>query len=528
MPTFRITAPDGAQYNVTGPDGSTEQDALAQVQAQHTAPAEPQAPPRTEVTTAAAHPVPHTGYAAQVREMAAAGPNKGGPARPVGDIAQSYADIAGGIPTGMAGTASAVGPVGDVEGIARHILAKVGAPVSTDTTVPTTHGVETFLAGEPANQDVAMGRTIGEFLGPGAALKMLKGGARAASHAIPGAGPTEAATAAHEAGYALPPAMASEKPGVVSQVLGLSGKLKLQQAASAKNQEVTNRLAAQSLGLPEGEPITPESLKAVRAVANEAYADVAKSVSEIKADEPFVKIIDGLGKRTSEASKAFPSLVNNTEIEALADTLKGAKAFSPEAGIELVRHLRADASANRKAFSDPARMALGKSQKQAAEAVDNLIERNLTAMDKPDLVHAYRDARQQLARTYDVEAALDPAGNVSAHALAAKLKKGRPLTGPLRDIAEAGRNFPKATQNPSQFGGQESLSVMDLGAAGLSGGATIPLSLARPMARRALLSPTYQNLMMRTPGPASESSSPLVNAFALPGAVNPQNALNRP
>lgn len=35
MPTFRITAPDGAKYNVTGPDGATEQDALAQVQAQH-------------------------------------------------------------------------------------------------------------------------------------------------------------------------------------------------------------------------------------------------------------------------------------------------------------------------------------------------------------------------------------------------------------------------------------------------------------------------------------------------------------
>lgn len=44
MPNFRITAPDGTQYNVTGPDGATEQDALAQVQAQHSqAPAQPQA-----------------------------------------------------------------------------------------------------------------------------------------------------------------------------------------------------------------------------------------------------------------------------------------------------------------------------------------------------------------------------------------------------------------------------------------------------------------------------------------------------
>jgi hypothetical protein len=35
MPQFLITAPDGTKYNVTGPEGSTEQEALAQVQAQH-------------------------------------------------------------------------------------------------------------------------------------------------------------------------------------------------------------------------------------------------------------------------------------------------------------------------------------------------------------------------------------------------------------------------------------------------------------------------------------------------------------
>jgi hypothetical protein len=37
MPTFRITAPDGRTYNVTGPEGSTKEQALAQVQAQHSA-----------------------------------------------------------------------------------------------------------------------------------------------------------------------------------------------------------------------------------------------------------------------------------------------------------------------------------------------------------------------------------------------------------------------------------------------------------------------------------------------------------
>jgi hypothetical protein len=43
MPTFEITAPDGAKYRVTGPEGSTEQDALARVRSQMGAPSQPQA-----------------------------------------------------------------------------------------------------------------------------------------------------------------------------------------------------------------------------------------------------------------------------------------------------------------------------------------------------------------------------------------------------------------------------------------------------------------------------------------------------
>lgn len=42
---FDVTAPDGTQYHVEGPDGATEQDALAQVQAQHQAASTPPAAP---------------------------------------------------------------------------------------------------------------------------------------------------------------------------------------------------------------------------------------------------------------------------------------------------------------------------------------------------------------------------------------------------------------------------------------------------------------------------------------------------
>ncbi|HEX5278682.1 MAG TPA: hypothetical protein VFW28_01260 [Micropepsaceae bacterium] len=37
MPVFRVTSPDGSAYDVTAPDGASEQDALAVAQAHHNA-----------------------------------------------------------------------------------------------------------------------------------------------------------------------------------------------------------------------------------------------------------------------------------------------------------------------------------------------------------------------------------------------------------------------------------------------------------------------------------------------------------
>ncbi len=47
MPTFEITSPDGKKYRVTGPEGSTQEEALARVKAQHTQPT-PRAAPGSE------------------------------------------------------------------------------------------------------------------------------------------------------------------------------------------------------------------------------------------------------------------------------------------------------------------------------------------------------------------------------------------------------------------------------------------------------------------------------------------------
>lgn len=505
----------------------SDEDLLKAVQSPQTA---PEAQASAAAPTILAPERPHTGYAATVRAtMSGENAPDHVQARPVADIAKSYGNY--GIGAAEGAVTGAPGIPGDIESTGRRVLAAVGAPVSTEPVLPTSESIGNAVFGQPQNQEQATGRSIGAFASPLVAAKAVKAVAGLTGPLVAGAGTTAAAQDASKAGYVLPPAMASKSPGVVSQGLSmLSGKIKLQQAASAKNEETTTRLATESLGLPAGTPIDSASLDAVRQFGSQAYKAVAQAVPQIVPDNAFVSAAQSLGSRLSSAAQAFPGLVKNKEIEDLSGTLVNAKSFSPEAGVELVRHLRFDATTNLKAFSDPAKQALGLAQRQAADAVDDLMERNIVAAGKPDIIHAYRDARELLARSYDVETATNPAtGDVNARMLGALANKGRPLSGQLKAIADAARAFPKAMQTTANMGGTENLGILDA-AVGVTHPGAIPALLARPASRSILLSPAYQNVLMGNAPQIGNALSrlPSVNPFALPNSVGPENALHNP
>lgn len=158
MAQFRITAPDGAVYDVTAPEGATEQDALAQVQAQHqqALPIQPPHPPpvadfsqfknaRGPVTT-------------QSVNIGPTGPEAPG-------MAGRQADYLKGTVEGF--PANAAGVIGDTEGLGRQILSKVGVPVSEQPIAPTSETVGNALFGQAATPEQAAGRRgIGTLTGP--------------------------------------------------------------------------------------------------------------------------------------------------------------------------------------------------------------------------------------------------------------------------------------------------------------------------------------------------------------------------
>jgi hypothetical protein len=336
--------------------------------------------------------------------------------------------------------------------------------------------------------------------------------------------PTEqVALDSQAAGYRIPPTQAN--PSMVNRVLeGAAGKITTGQQASAGNQRMTNKLAAEALGLDPKTTITPAVLERVRGEAGTAYNNIKILPLKFKPDQEYQQAIAGLGNDFAAAAKEFPEIAGNKLIEELQKGLNK-PTISPVAAVELVKKLRFDAAKNYKAFDDPAKAALAGAQKQAANAIEELIERRLTQSGKPELVDAFRAARERIAKSYDIESALnDTTGTVSARVIGNQMNKGKPMTGPLATIGRFANAFPKAAQAPEPMGSLPGWSPLDLYAGaglGLGGYAAgspslMALGLLRPTARTGILSGAYQNTLGAPTLPMAREQAGMLGAMALP------------
>jgi hypothetical protein len=299
---------------------------------------------------------------------------------------------------------------------------------------------------------------------------------------------------ARQAGYVIPPTQA--KPTLGNRLLeGFSGKLTTAQNASARNQAVTNAKAATAIGLPADTKLTPDVLKTVRDQAGQAY-DALGQVGSITPGTTYDKALDSIAAPFIKAQSSFPGAKTSPVVD-LVGSLR-TPSFDAAAAIEKIKQLRtASDDAFRTGNTDIAR-----ASKSAAKALEDAIEGHLQQSGNTQLLNQFRDARQLIAKTYSVEKALNPAtGTVDAKALASQLKRGKPLSGELKESAEFAARFPKAAQPIEGMGSLPQTSPLDwaLGA-GMSASTANPLLLAsvmaRPAARSLTLSPLVQNRLV--------------------------------
>lgn len=316
-------------------------------------------------------------------------------------------------------------------------------------------------------------------------------------------------------GATLPPTQVN--PTILNRLLeGFSGKQQTSQVASIKNQEVINTQARKSLGLAPDTPITTQVLKDYREVKGQAY-DALRSNPAYYTDRTF---IGDVNKRIAELQK----LANTTDVGAELNVLNGLKQlrFDGDGLVEQIKRLRGDAETN--LSSGNARdISLGRAQKFASQQLEDLAERNLQKFNQPDVMKNFKEARQDIAKSYTIEKSLNAAtGDVSGAKLGQRAAAGKIVPAELQNISNAAAAFPTAFQNTARIGSVPGISPLDVGAAGVAAASTANPSLlaavaGRPLVRSAITSAPFQNRMLpntqpRVPGLLNRiTTDPLAN-----------------
>lgn len=457
MPTYEITAPDGQVYEVDAPDGATEADVMAYAQ-QHYAP-QSAAAPEPPLN-------PIEGMSGVDLFRAGAGKGLTDPVRGVGNLigAVSDAEIADAkqrdaplMETGAGRAGNALGAFGSFLPFAfvpgANSIAGAGLVSALYGAATTPGGAkERATSGLLGAAGGSAGAAVGKGLAAGARGLLNSSASKGAAAAQQNAVKDATTQAARNAGYVLP--LGQSNPTILNRVLeGISGKAATTQKASLLNQETTNNLARQAIGIPGKGPITAADIDAVKQPAMAVYGEVSKL--------------------SPDASQAL-AMWREASFDAGQYSKFYARTFDPAAQ-----------KAAQKASAD-------------AATWHQIMEQEAMKAGRPDLIPALQSARVTLGKIGTVDKAINEStGNVSARELGKRVSSGKPTTGELAEIGRMANAYPKAVQNVEGMGSVNVGSPLDWGGATLasllSGNvAAMGLVGARPAIRAGLLSNAYQ------------------------------------
>lgn len=516
MAKYRVTSPDGSSWEVNAPDGTPDAEVMAYAKSQFEQQQKPVEPHKTVYAT---------------DEMS-------GPEKFLAGAGKAFVDLGRGVKQigleslGYGNRAkryqqeidasrqvdaplmeTGAGVAGNVAGGIASAAPFIAVPGANSVAGAAAMGgiqnaLQPVATGESRLKNAAIGATTGAVaqygLGKlaGAANQRLAGAqAKGAELATQNAAKDATVEAARGAGFVLPPSQVN--PTILNRALeGYAGKLSTQQAASIKNQSVVDNLIKQDLGIPANKAVTPALLQGIRNEAGKAY-EVVKQAGKIGADDEFVTAIRSLGGDDYAAVVNDLPEMANAEIGKLISALEKPE-FNAQTAVSLIKKLRHEATVNFKNQLDPNKLELARAQRQAVDALESLVDRNLVARGMPEAVQQFREARTLIAKVHSAETALNEAtGSFAASHFGKLAEKGKPLSGGMKTVGNVSHAFPKATQqiNTSMPG----VSPLDYAAVGgISAATGVPAFLSaiagRPIARAAMLSKPYQGLLAGSPG----------------------------
>jgi hypothetical protein len=294
------------------------------------------------------------------------------------------------------GTSAAINPVGTIRQLAQNVITGLAGGSAGQATTEAT-------GSEAIGQSVGMlAPTAVNAVGNRARDRIVDLEAQRGANAVR----DKTFAEAREQGYKFPRS-ATQDTLLNNIAESFAGKDALKQKMTIGNQEVTNRLAAEELGLPRGTAITHNVLDKFRDSAAQPYREV------------------------SALSPAAESA-----LERLKQTRFDIKTFSKHANIS----------------GDPNSVKQVENLQQKADVLETALEKIATRSGNPDLVNRLRESRTKIAKAYDIEKAMN-IGNaeISAPDLGGMLNRRGPggMSGNLDLIA-------RTQQNASRFMGEGS------------------------------------------------------------------------
>jgi hypothetical protein len=271
--------------------------------------------------------------------------------------------------------------------------------------------------------------------------------------------------AAQGEGYvATPGSVSPTGANVLSE--RMAGKTHLEQLASVQNQIVTDKLARRAVGIADTAPLTSDAMKSIRKAEYTKGYEPIKNLGPIKTDGAYLDDLVNLEATYTGPGGSFPGAIPET-VSNLVKIFTTDK-FDAKDAVKVTQTLREQAKSNFfKGDND-----LAKAQIGISNALENQIERTLTATQRPDaakLLEQFRLSRQRMAVSHTIEDAIkEGSGTVIASKLAKDIQSGKYVSGDVKTIAEFANVFPRVMQTPSQIGTPSAGTVLGRS---LSGGA---------------------------------------------------------
>lgn len=212
---------------------------------------------------------------------------------------------------------------------------------------------------------------------------------------------------ARSEGYVVPPS-AVEPSFIGNRLESIGGKAALGQEAAIRNQAITNKIARKEAGLADDAPITEKTLADARNQLAGPYREVA-AVSQV-------------------AKRALDQL----------------------------KQVRFDAKDQWQYYNrlpDPKVKAKAEALDRKADHLETVIDREATALGRPDLLSDLQKARVALAKNYDVEKALNVgSGDIDARVIGRMVdKRGDVMTGGLATIGKFANAFSPYVREASKI-----------------------------------------------------------------------------